>query len=460
MRWSPFFMPYTIDTLPDNIKELPKEKKKAWMKTFNNVFQDCQEQDGEDCEGKAFRIANGVINEMKEKTIYFDLLAPGKPFAGFVAGDFMDKWGREVSVKEKEMPVYLENTVKRIAKVKEKGMEGLPIDAEQHDKGKAAGWITGVSQGAVTDSNGEEISAIQLAVNWTKLGLELIREKIMANFSPTFDQAQKVIVGGSLTNWPATKDEDGVPLFSGIELSEGVKTFEKPEETPDEIDAESKANAEALDDGGNDMTELLLANLDEEGRQALLEEAREEIKSEIPEVDEDEIIERLKGEVEVEAFKDVVDIGEAREQMLGQMQKALQSEYQRMQEQSGVMLQSMLAEIKRDQDIAEFSTKVTNGTDDIPYGFTVERDEVEKHLQLLDDQQRKSAMHILGQIWEKGRVAFEELGHGKKVHGNKELPEYIASKLESGDLELADLRDPILGLGDIEEYNLTQWEDK
>lgn len=452
-------MPYTIDNLPDDIKDLPDEKKKAWMKTFNNVFEKCEEEGGEDCEGKAFRIANGVVNEMTH-AIYFELLAPGKPFAGFVSGEFVDMWGREIEVKESEIPTYLENTVERIDDVKEKGMEGLPIDAEQHDKGKAAGWITGASMSDVNDSEGNKIPALQFAVNWTKLGLELIREKIMANFSPTFDIEKKVVVGGSLTNWPASMDEKGIPLFSGIELSQGVMTFEKPEETPDEIDADSKANAEALNDGGNDMDELLLANMDEEGRQALLEQAREEIKSEIPEVDEDAIIERLKGEVEMEAFKDVVDIGEAREQMLGQMQKALQSEYKRMQEQSGVMLQSMLAEIKRDQDIAEFSTKVTNGTDDTPFGFTIERDKVETFLQSLDDQQRKSAMGILGQIWEKGRVAYEELGHGKKVQGNVELPTYIASKLTSGDLEIADLGDPILGLGDIGQYDLSAWEDK
>ncbi|MEA1998251.1 MAG: hypothetical protein U9N61_02845 [Euryarchaeota archaeon] len=401
----------------------------------------------------------------KTNTIYFDLLSPGKPFAGFVAGEFVDMWGRAVSVTEEEVPEYLENTAKRIAQVQDKDMDGLPIDAEQHDKGKAAGWITGVAQTSVNDSDGKSISALEFTVSWTKLGLELISEKIMTNFSPTFSTEQKVVVGGSLTNWPASMDEKGIPLFSGIELSQGVKTFDKvPDEIPGGLDAEEKAkpNASKEDIGGskNMSDELLLANLEEEGRQALLQQARKEIETEMPEMDEEKIIERLKNEVKLEAFKDVVDIEDARNQMMVEMEKALKSEYERMQSQAGQMLKGMLSEIKRDQDIVEFSTMVTGGTDKVPYGFTVEKNKIEKFLQSLDDKQRTDAMGILGQVWEKGRVGFEELGHGKKVKGNKELPAYFADKLTSKELVVADLRDPVLGLGDIGQYDLSQWEDK
>lgn len=160
-----------------------------------------------------------------ENFLFVDLagLTPGKPFAGFAAGEFVDMNGREVEFKASTLKTFIANTRKAIAAAVAKGMPGLPIDARQHDKGDAAGWIVDASAGEVEDSDGKQVPVIMLAAEWTKLGLELLRDKIVTNFSPTVDLNRKTIRGGSLTNWPASVDGNGAPLFPAVELAEGMR---------------------------------------------------------------------------------------------------------------------------------------------------------------------------------------------------------------------------------------------
>lgn len=160
-----------------------------------------------------------------ENFLFVDLagLTPGKPFAGFAAGEFVDMNGREVEFKASALKTFIANTLKAIEAAVAKGMPGLPIDARQHDKGDAAGWIVDASAGEVEDSDGKTVPVIMLAAEWTKLGLELLRDKIVTNFSPTVDLTRKVIRGGSLTNWPASVDGNGAPLFPALELAQGMR---------------------------------------------------------------------------------------------------------------------------------------------------------------------------------------------------------------------------------------------
>ena len=66
-----------------------------------------------------------------ERFLFVDLagLTPGKPFAGFAVGKFVDMDGRGVEFKPAQLKTFLANTLKAIKAVKEKGMPGLPIDA-------------------------------------------------------------------------------------------------------------------------------------------------------------------------------------------------------------------------------------------------------------------------------------------------------------------------------------------
>ena len=94
---------------------------------------------------------------------------------------------------------------------------GFPIDASDHNKGDAAGWIIGVE--LVGD-------VIRFVPKWTEIGLELIGKGIRRMFSATINLKDKVILGGTLTNWPATRDSKGKMLLRPIELSEGLYEFE------------------------------------------------------------------------------------------------------------------------------------------------------------------------------------------------------------------------------------------
>ena len=58
-------MPYTVDSpnLPANVKKLPDKAKARWVATWNSAYTACEKDGGDDCEGQAFRIANGTIRE-------------------------------------------------------------------------------------------------------------------------------------------------------------------------------------------------------------------------------------------------------------------------------------------------------------------------------------------------------------------------------------------------------------
>lgn len=55
-------MPYTVDSkdLPKNILAMDAKKREAWVNTWNGVFAQCEKDGGEDCEARAFKMANGA----------------------------------------------------------------------------------------------------------------------------------------------------------------------------------------------------------------------------------------------------------------------------------------------------------------------------------------------------------------------------------------------------------------
>ena len=233
-------MPYSgvnDKKLPSNIKKLPAKKRSQWVKVWNSTYKACNDEGGSDCEGKAFRIANGVLKKIKEQSnemknlsniIFVELsaLTDGKPFDGLTFGKFIDLFLRPVEIKKNDLEDYLANTVTNIkATVERDGGEivGLPIDTKGHDKEDAAGWIVGASL---------EDGVLRLIPKWTEVGVDIIKKKVRRYFSATIDTKNKVILGGTLTNWPATRDSKGKMLLSPVELTENVY-FAKSEESLD-----------------------------------------------------------------------------------------------------------------------------------------------------------------------------------------------------------------------------------
>lgn len=149
------------------------------------------------------------------------LTASPKYIDGLAAGTFTSMTGEEVVFTPEELATYIENTQKIIDSTKTESGEvvGLPIDKDKHDHAGGAGWIVGLELDSARN-------IIRFLVNWTQDGIDLIKGNIRRFFSPSTDPDNKVILGGSLTNWPATRLETGQILLRPVELSQSIKEID------------------------------------------------------------------------------------------------------------------------------------------------------------------------------------------------------------------------------------------
>jgi hypothetical protein len=165
-----------------------------------------------------------------------DMPRKHKPFDGMAVGEFTDMYGRRAKFKREEMPEYVANTKAILASTVDSSGEvvGLPIDTMNHDHREAAGWLVDVELGESKD-------VILFTPRWNDMGMGMITGDIARFFSPTVNLENKSIEGGSLTNWPATRDEKtGKILLRPIELSRQM--FELTDESlPDRIQRIARA---------------------------------------------------------------------------------------------------------------------------------------------------------------------------------------------------------------------------
>jgi hypothetical protein len=270
-------MPYDIDDpdLPENVKKLPAVKRRQWVHVWNSAYDSCIEDGGEagECESEAYERANGVVKEgeMEGSAILFTelqsiVLEPGKPFDGVAPGEFYDMWGRRTVIKPSSLKRYLKNTKAAIEYTKAESGEvvGLPIDCYGHDNGDGAGWIIDAFLESVTKPDGKKLDVIRFIGKWTEVGRELIEGGIRRMFSPTIDTDEEVVLGGSLTNWPATRDEQGKVLLRPIELAEPSGALfclaQNPLATFDDSEWDAAAVKSALDIGELRQVSLLDLN--------------------------------------------------------------------------------------------------------------------------------------------------------------------------------------------------------
>jgi hypothetical protein len=184
-------------------------------------------------------------SEMASGFLYADLaaLTSGRPFDGFAASDpdepFIDMHGNEIAIKPDELPQYLENTRALIEATRTESGElvGLPIDANGHEKGDGAGYIVGVELTG---------SVLQFVPQWAEIGLGLLQKGIRRWFSATADIANKAILGGTLTNWPATRKRNGRILLRPIELSKSLFEIEEVTMEPEIVQTEQAPNLAEL----------------------------------------------------------------------------------------------------------------------------------------------------------------------------------------------------------------------
>ena len=158
-----------------------------------------------------------------KNSIFVDLSMMGESphFDGMAAGTFVDMYGRKTTFEPGELGAYVTNTKRALESTRDGAGQivGFPVDSLNHDNKQAAGWITDVNL-----AFGRDI--IEFTARWNDMGKDLIGRDVMRYFSPTVDVANKVILGGSLTNWPATRTADHQLLLKPVELSAQMSTYD------------------------------------------------------------------------------------------------------------------------------------------------------------------------------------------------------------------------------------------
>jgi len=163
--------------------------------------------------------------QTKNNGMYYQLSKPSQKLStndvmAFPSHELIDMNGNVFKFDKTDVHTYLQNTTARINSKHHKnggGVVGLPVDMKGHADGDSAAWIKSVELSS-TIVDGEEVPVITGKFEWTSVGETKVRDNLVKYFSPTIDTVNKVIYGGSLTNWPGTVDRKGQPIMNPLML--------------------------------------------------------------------------------------------------------------------------------------------------------------------------------------------------------------------------------------------------
>jgi hypothetical protein len=333
---------------------------------------------------------------------------------GMSAGTFTDMWGQEWIYKTEDLPAYVANTNRALESTRDSAGQivGFPIDASNHNHGSAAGWIVGVSLAA-------DRAVIELDVRWNWAGASAVGSDEMRYFSPSIDVVHQVIVGGSLTNWPATRTDDHQILLRPVELSQQLFTLDAPA-------------FEAGPSFWDRMTDLITG---------LFKPVQTPKGDSMPDVTVPA----------PEAPPAVVDLASPE---ITQLIEARAEE----------RATAILAQREHAAHVAHLATRLIGGSADTPHGLPVDQTELQTFLASLSTAQYAQAESLLTRIAATGLVDFSEHGHSRTVQGGAELPEPIKPLLrkwiEKGHSIPDFFQANAVELGAQSDYNLTEFQTK
>ena len=342
---------------------------------------------------------------------FTELGAAGKQFDGMAAGKFTAFSGEDITIDPADLPAIVEKTQLAIASTAAESGEpvGLPIDEDAHNHAGGAGWIIGVE----LDKGGKKI---RFTPNWTEIGLKLIKDNIRRFFSVSVDLANKVILGGSLTNWPATRNKDGLILLRPIELSQSIYAQETPMADENKTPV---VNSEPIQEGEKHMTEPIVVT-------------PEVVETATPEPANPTLTELLKTP---EAVKELGKIAESKAK------------------------EFMAAEARKRQ-IVEFASTLVGGSKDAPYGLPVKADEVVAILLSLPPAQAEAVQTLLTATM-KASVNFMTNGaYASEFNSHPHLPAVYHGSLRMWMQAGRDVKSFFAAnteLGKAEDYNLSEF---
>lgn len=287
---------------------------------------------------------------------------------GMAAGVFTTMTGQKVSFTKKDMPAYATNTQKVLESTKDsKGnIVGLPIDINNHDHKGGAGWIVGVELD-------EQRNIIRFLVNWTKVGIEAIKNNLTRFFSPSINAENKTILGGSLTNWPATRSQQGEILLHPVELSLSIKELHMSDEKDN-----NNVILEALKNLPLRIAELMSNREDDDSD------------ADGGEVTETELTVERRAELERQYLEELAKKNFTVDELL-QTPEALE----KLGMQAHEIAQKAIKAEARKLHAVNFAAEICGGTQERPFGLPIKATEIVSLLLSLPEAQAKAVEELL-----------------------------------------------------------------
>jgi hypothetical protein len=329
---------------------------------------------------------------------------------------FTSMSGEELFIEPADLEEYIQNgqAVIESTRTSTGDIIGLPIDMNGHDHKGGAGWIQGFELDKARN-------IVKFIVDWTEEGADLIKRNLRRFFSPTVDPINKIILGGSLTNWPATRNSMGQLLLAPIELSQGMKGIDMPP-----------------------TLEELMARLDEQQKEL---NALKALRKPAP------------------AAPDAEELSETEEVSL-EISNLLQDDDA--VDQLGQLAQEKAKEIirvaHRKSHVVEFVSKVVGGTPDHPVGLPIAARELTKILLSLPEKQSLAVERLLAKVWDSA-LDFSEHGiaTGDQFNLRKPVPapyNTLLSQWVGSGKSAKSFFEVNPEAGNAEDYNLSMYTQK
>lgn len=413
-----------------------------------------------------------------------------KEIDGVSTGTFTDYSGRRITFTEEQLEKMVKNTLPVIESTKTESGElvGLPIDVWGHDQGDGAGWIKNMAYDA-------DRKVITLSPKWNQKGVDLIKENVRRFFSPTIDLLNNIVMGGTLTNWPATRDgKTGVIKLRPIELSTGVYGM------ADLIDGSLNERLNYIanefinrfgDDDFSTFPKDIYDNylvaysgdklfkvtyVENEGGIEFaspddwVEVELTYIEATMSKFNLKDFVNELisgKGVENMTVIKEKEKVIDEVPNVVDLMASASEEDIAKLAEDPKVAqliqerAEAKIELAKAEAEIVQFSKKMAG---DEGKGLPVPQDKLEKFLLSLSPEQYEEAHEILEHIAKTGLVSLEEKGHSEKIKGNKPLPEHMKVAL-TRDIKAGMSIDNFfeanaVELGAQSDYDLTEFVEK
>jgi len=339
------------------------------------------------------------------------------PMDGLAAGTFTSNSGRQVTFNVSDLPEYVANTRAIINSTRtDKGeVVGLPIDEDAHDHKGGAGWI-------VDADLDKARNVVRFMVKWTKAGTKIIKDNTRRFFSPTTDVTNKAVLGGSLTNWPASRSQAGHMMLRPVELSSDLK----------QIDTEVLIER---------LMELPLA-------MANKGQSQSEQLTKSPE-GEKQMNDTTVNPNIADLLKTPEAIAELGRQANDKAQELVQAD-------------------RRKREVVEFASTLVGGTKEKPFGLPVRADDVVQVLLSLPIPQAKAVEKLLTMALN-AAIDFAEHGYAYaadgalmnsgKPHLDNTMKTYLSQWLANGQT-VAGFFEQNPELGAMNDYNLAEFVEK